>query len=53
MAENNLIGRQIPNIDTWNPVEEDIIYRNNKGIIYAPVMRSLQIEGDNLWISLS
>jgi hypothetical protein len=50
MAENHLDGRQVsigkPNIDTWIPAEEDIIYRNNKGIIYAPVMRGLQIEGD-------
>lgn len=36
----------IPNIDRWNPAEEDIIYRNNKGIIYAPVMSGLKIEGD-------
>lgn len=36
----------IPSIDKWNPAEEDIIYRNNKGIIYAPVMSGLKIEGD-------
>ena len=36
----------IPNIDRWTPAEEDIIYRNNKGIIYAPVMSGLKIEGD-------
>jgi len=48
MAENELMSRNpnIPNIDRWNPAEEDIIYRNNKGIIYAPVMSGLKIEGD-------
>ena len=48
MAENELMSRNpnIPSIDKWNPAEEDIIYRNNKGIIYAPVMSGLKIEGD-------
>ena len=48
MSEKQLMSKnpQIPIIDSWVPKPEDVIYQNNKGIIYAPVMRSLQIQGD-------
>ena len=40
------LNPNIPVIDTWVPQPEDVIYQNNKGIIYAPVMSSLNIQGD-------
>ena len=42
-AHNNV---QIPKVDTWTPEPADVIFKTNKGIIYAPVMDSLQITGD-------
>jgi hypothetical protein len=39
---------QIPKVDDWKPLPEDIIFTNAKGLILAPVAKTLQVESGGL-----
>lgn len=46
MDKAHAVLQAIPKVDTWTPNSEDIIFKTNKGIIYAPVSQGLQLVGD-------